>query len=357
MAAVQALNESPHLRASLTNEPLWKMRFNEDTTIWNLLDKIGGNKKNSIRVSYHLPDNRWLNLTVKDKPSIGFFPLLAIVIELVTALIILFYAWAMLHFTKQVNRLGTEVEKLGITFKPKHLGIYAPSLIKDANNAVNAMQAKIIELINGRKLILTKLAHHIEAAILRLKKVAVSSNDQEMQCKLIKDLTEIEAITDEMLVFSEQKYAVKTKTKLDMAALIESICNNMQEAGYQVNYSSKVDTVSCNGDKVALRRAFSNLLNNAVKYGKLAEVELKKIEQQIVITIDDQGPGLSSEAMEHVFEPFYRVEHSRSRKTGGTGLGLSVAKDIILQHRGHIKMTNIASGGLQVLVELPVYEC
>ncbi len=104
---------------------------------------------------------------------------------------------------------------------------------------------------------------------------------------------------------------------------------------------------------MALRRALANLIDNAVKYGDRARVDLNESDERVTIRIDDEGPGIPEGEMEKVFEPFYRLEQSRNRETGGTGLGLSVARSIIRAHGGDIVLRKRDEGGLRVEIVLP----
>jgi hypothetical protein len=104
---------------------------------------------------------------------------------------------------------------------------------------------------------------------------------------------------------------------------------------------------------VAIKRAFANLIENAVKYGKVARVQLDDLAERILVRIDDDGPGIPEADMEVVFEPFRRLDPSRNRGTGGTGLGLTIARQVISQHGGTIRLLNRPAGGLTTLVELP----
>jgi len=135
--------------------------------------------------------------------------------------------------------------------------------------------------------------------------------------------------------------------------LVEGVCDDAADAGANVTFSGEPGvTALCR--PTALRRAVTNLIDNAVKYGKSAAVSLLPEAGRIVITIEDEGPGIPPSQREKVFEPFYRLEASRNPATGGVGLGLSVARSIVREHGGDVTLSNRKDGGLRVRLELPI---
>ncbi|MBL4647376.1 MAG: sensor histidine kinase, partial [Gammaproteobacteria bacterium] len=141
------------------------------------------------------------------------------------------------------------------------------------------------------------------------------------------------------------------KHALDLISLVESTCDEILEMNHQIKFTSDINRLVLQGQRVGLKRAFNNLLINAVKYGCEATVRISKNDQALIVTIDDQGTGLPKSELTKVFEPFYRYERSRSRETGGTGLGLAIVKSIIEMHHGTIELSNLSPGGLRVTVK------
>ena len=137
-----------------------------------------------------------------------------------------------------------------------------------------------------------------------------------------------------------------------LAALIQSLCDDLADAGQEVAFAGAGRTpLDCR--PVALKRALANLIENAVAYGNRARVALRDEESDLCIVIDDDGPGVSAERMEAVFEPFVRLEESRSRETGGAGLGLAIARSIARGHGGDVTLENRPEGGLRATLRLP----
>ncbi len=139
---------------------------------------------------------------------------------------------------------------------------------------------------------------------------------------------------------------------LDVKALLESLQADAQDTGAKVTIEG-VATAPYVGRPQALKRCLGNLLDNAVKYGNSATLLVDDAPNRLIIRVRDRGPGIPEPELERVFEPFYRLEGSRSRNTGGTGLGLSIARQIAQLHGGTLILHNIREGGLEAVLTLP----
>jgi signal transduction histidine kinase len=172
------------------------------------------------------------------------------------------------------------------------------------------------------------------------------------QQKMLADLDEMENMISTTLAFARDEASSEPMQDLDLLALIQRVCDDMADAGSTVSFKGK-GRIPCHGKPIALRRAFANLIDNAVKYGGSAEVSVQAERESVTVRIEDRGPGIASEDQEKVFEAFYRLDRSRSRETGGTGLGLTVAQNIIRAHGGDITLSNRLETGLRVEATLP----
>ena len=140
---------------------------------------------------------------------------------------------------------------------------------------------------------------------------------------------------------------------VDLADMLQSLAEARADSGALVGYEGPAH-LTIKARPVALRRALSNLIDNAIKYGSSAHIALRREDAQAVVEIDDQGPGIAEEQMELVFRPYYRLEGSRSRETGGVGLGLSIARAVVRAEGGEIALSNRPEGGLRARVTLPL---
>jgi signal transduction histidine kinase len=177
-------------------------------------------------------------------------------------------------------------------------------------------------------------------------------DDAEQRAKAMADLARMREMLDATLSFARDDAAAEPTTSVDLSSLLQTLCDDLADAGHEVAYAGP-DRVTIAGRPAALGRAFANLIDNAVKYGHDAEVGLEPHDEDVVIRIADHGPGIPADRREQVFAPFYRLEESRSRETGGTGLGLSLARNIVRVHGGDITLEDRDGGGLVVQVALP----
>jgi signal transduction histidine kinase len=135
-------------------------------------------------------------------------------------------------------------------------------------------------------------------------------------------------------------------------ALIESLRDNANEGGGRIRLGGRIEK-PYRGRPLALKRCIGNLIDNALRYGGEADIELRDSEDAVILTIADNGPGIPPEALNKVFEPFFRLESSRARESGGTGLGLSIARNIARSHGGELVLRNRSQGGLIAELTLP----
>ena len=157
-----------------------------------------------------------------------------------------------------------------------------------------------------------------------------------------------------ILTFARDSSRTEPMERFDLSALLESLCDDMVDMGREVEYQGKVDRFTYFGRLTSLRRAFTNFIDNAIKYGKVANVSLSRSNNEALIRIDDAGPGIPESELEKVFDPFYRVDPARTPQIGGTGLGMTVAREIVRGHGGEIILMNRKKGGLSVQIHLPI---
>jgi len=139
---------------------------------------------------------------------------------------------------------------------------------------------------------------------------------------------------------------------VDVADLLAQAIADRKDAPLRLNNTASPPVV-VHGDALALRRLFANLLDNALRYGSSAEVTVERSGSEVIVIVDDDGPGIPALERSAVFEPFYRVEPSRSRETGGAGLGLAIARAIVEAHAGRISADDAPKGGARIRVALP----
>jgi len=202
---------------------------------------------------------------------------------------------------------------------------------------------------------LAAISHDLRTPITRMKLRTQLSTDKELYEKNMRDLAEMEEMVTQTLAFARQDPMHEKKVNFDIFSLLATICDEMMDLKRPVEFSARTRRIALHGQPLALKRAFTNLINNAVKYANTVTVRIQQKRKTVIITVEDDGPGIPEKDFEKMFEPFYRGEHSRSRHTGGVGLGLATTRDIIHAHDGHIKLANKPEGGLVVTVTLPIH--
>ena len=141
---------------------------------------------------------------------------------------------------------------------------------------------------------------------------------------------------------------------MDMNELILSIINKFRNKKALIRYSTNDEVSAIQGREQALKRALTNIISNAFRYGKTIAVKLENNDKKLWVSVEDDGPGIPSDKRDDVFKAFYRLESSRNKETGGVGLGLSIAKDVVTSHGGTIELGDSELGGLKVLISIPL---
>jgi protein-histidine pros-kinase len=177
--------------------------------------------------------------------------------------------------------------------------------------------------------------------------------EHEAAQRCISDVREMNELIDSSLELFRGASSSEMSQPLDVLSLVQSLGDDLVEQGHAVTVSGHADAV-VNAQPTALRRVLSNLLSNALRYGDKADVSVLRDDGQVKIFIDDAGPGIPTQHMDAVFQPFYRMESSRNRGTGGTGLGLYIARDLVQRQGGTLALSNRSEGGLRAAITLPL---
>jgi len=308
----------------------------------------------TLRIGIALHDGSWLVFSATNAPD-GSFRLVrfALWMVLIAAVVTGLSLWAARRMTAPLAAFAAAAERLGIDGAAPPLPEAGPRELRAATHAVNRMQERLSRFVDDRTRMIAAIGHDLRTPLTRMRLRAEFVEDAELQRKMLADLSEMEAMINATLAFARDDAAHEPRTPADLADLLQSLCEDRADAGAIALYQGPPRfTLACR--PVAMRRALANLIDNAINYGGRAEVALDTAPGQVLITIDDAGPGIPEAELDTVFHPFYRLEASRSRDTGGTGLGLSVARTIVRGHGGDIMLANRPEGGLRATVTLPV---
>ncbi len=272
---------------------------------------------------------------------------------LTALLVVLALVWGAHRMTRPLRRFAEAADRLGLDNAPPPVPERGPRELRRAASAFNRMTARIRRLIDDRTLMLAAVTHDLRTMLTRLRLRAEFIEDPEQQGKAAADLDEMQAMLAATLAFARDEAADEGPQRLDLAALLQSLAADLADAGRAVSYEGP-DRLALLGRPLALRRVFENLVDNALGYGGEARLTLGRAEGRAEVCIDDRGPGIPPALRERVFDPFFRVEPSRNRETGGAGLGLAVVRAILQRHGGAIHLEDRSGGGLRARVLLPL---
>ncbi|MCW5699450.1 MAG: HAMP domain-containing protein [Rhodospirillales bacterium] len=303
--------------------------------------------------SVELRDGTWLSFAAFLPPLqpvwASRFALIAL---LTTAAAVAASVWAVRRATKPLSTLATAAERLGMDVDAPPMVVQGPREVRTAALAFNNMQGRLQCFVKDRTQMLAAISHDLRTPLTRMRLRAELVENAEDRDKMVADITDMEAMIAAALSFIRDEVTQEARKPVDLAALLESICDDAREAGADVSYEGP-DHIPFLGRVLALKRAFTNLIDNAVTYGGRARLMTTVNADTVTVSIDDDGPGVPEPDRERVFEPFTRLDESRNRETGGMGLGLAVVRSVIRSHGGDVTLANRPDGGLRVTVSLP----
>jgi signal transduction histidine kinase len=224
--------------------------------------------------------------------------------------------------------------------------------VRDAAHVFNEMGRELDDQFRGRGLLVAALSHDLRTPLTRMR-MRLESIESEAAQRCIADVREMNELIDSSLVLFRGVGHAEPAQRVDVLALAQSLCDDLAEQGHAVSVSGPATAVA-DAQPMALRRVLSNLISNALRYGERADVTVLQEPHAVTVTVDDAGPGIAPEQLEKVFQPFFRAETSRNRATGGTGLGLYIARDLIRRQSGTLTLSNRPEGGLRATVTLPI---
>lgn len=253
---------------------------------------------------------------------------------------------------RSIKQLAEAAEAFGkgidVPFKP-----YGSSEVRKAGIAFNKMKERIMRQISERTQMLAGVSHDLRTPLTRMKLQLAMLPKNEENKEFLDDISEMEQMLNGYLAFVRGE-GDEANRFVDMNELILSILNKFRNSKAMIRYSTNDQVSAIQGREQALKRALTNVISNAFYYGKTVSVGLESTNSKLRVTVEDDGPGIPEDKREDVFKAFYRIEGSRNKETGGVGLGLSIAKDIIVSHGGTIELDQSSLGGLKVLIKIPL---
>ena len=252
--------------------------------------------------------------------------------------------------TRPIVNLAKAAERFG---RGENIDEFRPSgalEIRQAGLEFDKMRKRIMRHLNQRSEMLSGISHDLRTPLTRLKLQLSFIKNEELSKKMSSDINEMETMLNEYLQFTSSSYLEKNET-FDISELIESTINKYDND----NISKKlIPRVYMNGRKNLIQRSLNNIIDNSIKYANKIKLELSKKNNNIIITIDDDGLGIPENEYQNVFKPFYKLDKGRGDSKSSVGLGLSITSDIIKSHGGNIILEKSPINGLRVKVFLPL---
>ncbi|KJS38335.1 MAG: hypothetical protein VR70_10270, partial [Rhodospirillaceae bacterium BRH_c57] len=279
--------------------------------------------------------------------------------DIVVSTLIMFVAvlvaaiWAARRLARPLRHMALAADRLGRDVTAPPLPEEGPEEVRRAAEAFNRMQSRLRRLVEDRMQMLAAISHDLRTPITLLRLRAEFMQDKTEQAKTLQTLDEMAEMVNSLLAFAREEAAEEEMRVVDLAALVETVCVDLADTGAKVTCRlAEPLPMSCRVS--AVRRAVTNLVSNAVRHGGEASVAVETTPGQVRIIVEDEGPGIPEGELEQVFRPFYRVERSRNRDTGGVGLGLAVVRSVARQHGGDAFVKNRPDRGLRAIMALPL---
>lgn len=310
--------------------------------------------RHMLLVSVRLEDGTWLNFA---SPTFGtahhmagnILVLAAIIGSGIILIAILLLRWV----TRPLRNLAIAAERFSLDEVRLPVDESGPAEVRRAAKAFNTMGERIRRLVAERTMALAAVSHDLRTPITRLRLRSELLDDEQTRNLIDDDLAEMEAMINSTLEFLRMGVSRDEAKAFDLATMLKTIVDGEADRGRSIRLKG-ISHTPVLGKPIAMKRALWNIVGNALKYGTEVAVDVRLDGAFVLVEVLDDGPGIPDADFEKVFEPFYRIESSRNRQTGGSGLGLTIAKAILSEHGGTIELHNRQGGGLRVSVRLPV---
>jgi signal transduction histidine kinase len=303
----------------------------------------------AVLFSARLPDGKWINAAGLVRPN-EQASILALLLQTFTLFIAVMIPLALVahRIAKPLSKLTSRVQRVGLAGEIEPLPAEGPEDVRQLVEAFNAMQSRVSNLLGEKDVMLGAIGHDLKTPLAALRVRIESVDDDEEREKMASTIDEMVTILDDILTLARLGKSGEALQSVDIGALAESISEEYEAATFVASDVRVIARVR----PVLLRRALRNIIGNAITYGGLAEIRVSEASGEVEIIVDDEGPGIHPDIIESMFEPFMRAEKSRSRATGGSGLGLTIARAIARAHGGDVILQNRGEGGFRATLSI-----
>ncbi|MGP1282239.1 MAG: HAMP domain-containing sensor histidine kinase [Parasphingopyxis sp.] len=309
----------------------------------------------TLRVSVQLQDGRWINSWMRIRPG-GIGALVSIIAQTVILYGVLLFV--LFLFARRVSRplrsLTGAVRDFSDGADAAPVPAEGPRDVAGLIEAFNAMRVRIAAMLGEKDHMLGAIGHDLRTPLAALRIHAENVPDEVERRRMVETIADMTETLDDILSLARLGRPNAESEPLDLTALVDSAIEDFRDVGAPVELEES-ERLVVDGRANLLKRAIRNLIDNAVRYGDSATVRLRRSDAAAIIEVDDKGPGIDEAALESVFEPFARLEGSRNRERGGSGLGLALARAIVREHGGELGLENLAGTGLRARLSLPLH--
>ncbi len=363
--AEKNLQMNVNFAESVNEKDLQKESALESVTLVYFKECLESRFKDFERKVYYVNGGNDLNVEIKkdnqfysfifSKKKVFSSSIFMFVVWMVATSVLLFLV-SVLFLRIQVRAiadLAQTAENFGKGIDDGEFKPYGSSEVRTAGLAFIKMKERIVKQMVERTQMLAGISHDLRTPLTRLKLMVTMMPEYQDKQDFLADIDEMEKMLNGYLSFvrGEGDEAV---ARFSLNALIKDIVKRMKHKNVKIKYFADKKDVEVVAKEQALRRAVTNIINNACRYGKKVEIKTRKENTKIFIEVEDDGPGIPEDKRVEVFKAFYRLENSRNKETGGIGLGLAITKDIVISHGGKIMLDKSKMGGLKVVIELPL---
>ena len=305
----------------------------------------------AVLLTGRLPDGQWLHAAglVRANDSGSIIALLLQTFLLFVAVMVPL-ALVARRIARPLEDLTRRVRRVGVAEDPEPMERAGPDDVQQLIVAFNAMQARVSNLLGEKDVMLGAIGHDLKTPLAALRVRIESVDDDEEREKMASTIDEMVTILDDILTLARLGKSGEPLQSVDIGAMVETVVSDFEQASFETSEQRVVAQIR----PVLIRRALRNLIGNAIAYGKHAALAVREESGMIFVDIDDDGPGIDPAMAESMFEPFVRAERSRSRSTGGSGLGLTISRAIARAHGGDVALHNRAGGGLRATISFKV---
>jgi len=320
-------------------------------------DATGGGERPRapLRVAVALNDGRFAVIQARSAALYQFTGLRVALGVLMAALAVSGISlWALRRQIRPLETLARAVERCGDRLELPPIEDRGAREIRQLVSAITGMQARIRDLLAGRTRMVAAIGHDFRTYLTRLRLRADFIADPVQRERAIRDLDDMHALVTDTLTLAALEHDAEPAERVDLAALARHHAAGFSAAGGPVRIEAPPEGVFAELRPVAIGRALTNLIANALKYGSRADVTIAQVDADAILVVEDRGPGIPAAERGAVLEPFYRRDPARNLDAAGSGLGLAIVADITRRHGGTIALEDRDGGGLRVRIRLPL---